>query len=67
LYILGNPTWILGNSCIGKTYFGYVLLLHFARFGAAVEYESGKAEKQELLKCDGQIPTTGEWGFDKEE
>jgi hypothetical protein len=31
---------ILGNPGIGKTYFGYFLLLHFARSGATVIYET---------------------------
>ena len=31
---------ILGNPGIGKTYFGYFLLLHLARSGATVIYES---------------------------
>lgn len=31
---------ILGNPGIGKTYFGYFLLLHLARSGATVLYES---------------------------
>ncbi|KAI8894042.1 hypothetical protein BC833DRAFT_531060 [Globomyces pollinis-pini] len=44
---------ILGNLGIGKTYFGYVLLLHLARSGATVVYESGKAEKQYLFSADG--------------
>lgn len=35
---------VLGNPGIGKTYFGYVLLLHLARSGATVVYERGKED-----------------------
>ena len=42
---------ILGNPGIGKTYFGYVLLLYLARLGSTVVYESGKA-KCRYLFCD---------------
>jgi hypothetical protein len=44
---------ILGNPGIGKTYFGYVLLLHFARLGSTVVYESGKAKCRYLFSADG--------------
>ncbi|EGF81375.1 hypothetical protein BATDEDRAFT_23764 [Batrachochytrium dendrobatidis JAM81] len=40
---------ILGNPGIGKTYFGYFLLLHLARSGATVVYESGADQKRYLL------------------
>jgi hypothetical protein len=44
---------ILGNPGIGKTYFGYVLLLHLARIGSTVVYESGKANRRYLFSADG--------------
>lgn len=44
---------ILGNPGIGKTYFGYVFLLHLARSDATVVYESGKSEKRYLFSSDG--------------
>ena len=44
---------ILGNPGIGKTYFGYVLLLHLARLGSTVVYESGKAKCRYLFSADG--------------
>ncbi|EGF80846.1 hypothetical protein BATDEDRAFT_24299 [Batrachochytrium dendrobatidis JAM81] len=40
---------ILGNPGIGKTYFSYFLLLHLARSGATVVYESGVDQKRYLL------------------
>ncbi|OAJ38603.1 hypothetical protein BDEG_22512 [Batrachochytrium dendrobatidis JEL423] len=44
---------ILGNLGIGKTYFGYFLLLHLARSGATVVYESGVDQKRYLLTPNG--------------
>ncbi|KAJ3254311.1 hypothetical protein HK103_007282 [Boothiomyces macroporosus] len=44
---------ILGNPGIGKTYFGYVLLLELARSGATVVYQSGKAECRYLFCTEG--------------
>ncbi|OAJ42042.1 hypothetical protein BDEG_25546 [Batrachochytrium dendrobatidis JEL423] len=44
---------ILGNPGIGKTYFGYFLLLHLARSGATVVYESGVNQKRYLLTPNG--------------
>ncbi|EGF77150.1 hypothetical protein BATDEDRAFT_92027 [Batrachochytrium dendrobatidis JAM81] len=44
---------ILGNPGIGKTYFGYFLLLHLARSGATVVYESGVDQKRYLLTPNG--------------
>ena len=40
---------ILGNPGIGKTFFGYVILLHLARAGATVVYESGILHKRFLF------------------
>lgn len=40
---------ILGNPGIGKTFFGYVMLLYFARMGATVVYQAGNNKKQWLL------------------
>eukprot|EP00842_Homolaphlyctis_polyrhiza_P001295 jgi/Hompol1/2166/HPOL_005862-RA len=44
---------ILGNPGIGKTYFGYVLLLHLARSNATVVYQSGKEGQRYLFSADG--------------
>lgn len=44
---------ILGNPGIGKTYFGYFLLLHLARSGATVVYESFLEGCLYLLSPDG--------------
>ena len=44
---------ILGNPGIGKTYFGYVILLHLARSGATVVYESGKERCRYLFTSEG--------------
>jgi hypothetical protein len=44
---------ILGNPGIGKTYFGYVILLYLARLGSTVVYESGKAKCRYLFSADG--------------
>jgi hypothetical protein len=42
--LLGTLIWLFLTG-IGKTYFGYVLLLHYARLGSTVVYiESGKAK-----------------------
>lgn len=50
----GTPHLVIfGNPGIGKTYFGYVLLLHLARSGATVVYESGKADQRYLFSADG--------------
>eukprot|EP00644_Phytophthora_capsici_P018321 jgi/Phyca11/131976/e_gw1.125.17.1 len=38
-----------GNSGIGKTYFGYVMLLYLARLGETVVYESYGTKKRVLL------------------
>ncbi|KAL5037039.1 hypothetical protein RTP6_7766 [Batrachochytrium dendrobatidis] len=46
---------ILGNPGIGKTYFGYFLLLHLARSGATVVYESGVDQKRYLLTPNGVL------------
>jgi hypothetical protein len=43
---------ILGNPGIGKTFFGYVILLHLARTGATVVYESGGSKKRYLFSRD---------------
>ena len=40
---------ILGNPGIGKTYFGFVILLLLARAGATVVYESGNFKKLYLF------------------
>ena len=40
---------ILGNPGIGKIFFGYVILLHLARAGATVVYESGILQKRFLF------------------
>jgi hypothetical protein len=40
---------ILGNSGIGKTFFGFVILLFLARAGATVVYESGNLKKRLLF------------------
>ncbi|KAK6096218.1 hypothetical protein MT418_8606 [Batrachochytrium dendrobatidis] len=44
---------ILGNPGIGKTYFGYFLLLHLARSGATVVYESFQEECLYLFTPNG--------------
>ena len=44
---------ILGNPGIGKTYFGYVLLLYLARSGVTVVYESGKENARYLFSSNG--------------
>lgn len=43
---------VLGNPGIGKTFFGYVLLLYLARMGATVVYESGLSQKRFLFSRD---------------
>jgi KaiC/GvpD/RAD55 family RecA-like ATPase len=43
---------IVGNPGIGKTYFGNVLLLHLARHGSTVVYESEKAKCRYLFPAD---------------
>ncbi|KAE8907409.1 hypothetical protein PF005_g3257 [Phytophthora fragariae] len=43
---------ILGNPGIGKTFFGYIILLHLARAGATVVYESGGSKKRLLFSRD---------------
>ncbi|KAG6971495.1 hypothetical protein JG687_00001988 [Phytophthora cactorum] len=43
---------ILGNPGIGKRFFGYVILLHLARVGATVVYESGGSNKRFLFSRD---------------
>jgi hypothetical protein len=40
---------ILGNPGIGKTYFGFFMLLHFAKSGKPVVYESGKSKVRYLF------------------
>ncbi|KAJ3307751.1 hypothetical protein HDV04_002613 [Boothiomyces sp. JEL0838] len=44
---------ILGNPGIGKTYFGYFLLLHLARSGATVVYERGATKTRILFTPNG--------------
>jgi hypothetical protein len=43
---------ILGNPGIGKTFFGYYLLVHLARQGATVIYESENRNRRCLLSPD---------------
>jgi hypothetical protein len=43
---------ILGNPGIGKTFFGFVILLLLARDGATVVYESGGSQKRFLFSND---------------
>ncbi|KAL3657054.1 hypothetical protein V7S43_018102 [Phytophthora oleae] len=43
---------ILGNPGIGKTYFGYVMLLYLARLGKTVVYQSRKSGQRFLFSQD---------------
>ncbi|RLN57873.1 hypothetical protein BBJ29_009559 [Phytophthora kernoviae] len=54
---------ILGNPGIGKTFFGYVILLHLARLGATVVYESGGSQ-QRFLFSHASILSSEDDSFD---
>ena len=44
---------ILGTPGIGKTFFGYVILLYLARTGATVVYERGRENARYLFSANG--------------